>query len=421
MADFTNPSEDFTAGFNSAQTAADAWRHSRAQNALAAAYGNTVTSLQDAQSQQDLNTSQQLDPIKVQAAQEALGQSKVMDPLDAQGKQLGNQGQQLQNTQGQQTIDDNNMSMQAKKALQLHGVLSASLDTLGQQLAGVTDPTKRGALFDAEVQQLAPLIGADPRVISSQLRAERDRVVQGGADAVPEIQGDLDNLIQAQLTPQEKAQLANLKATGDLTTAQTAKATADAALATSKATAAANTKGLTPAAQAKLDTQKRAAGSALSSLEASNVNVNSAIDQAIKQAQDPRATGPMSNIANLPGVGAAANGPAYALGQTLKTIIGNLGFAKLQDIRANSPTGGSLGSISDFEEKLLQSTIASLDQAQSKEQLVANLNKVRVALKASEDHLRKAYNDDFGGGGAADTSTAAPTDPAVQALLDKYK
>lgn len=61
---------------------------------------------------------------------------------------------------------------------------------------------------------------------------------------------------------------------------------------------------------------------------------------------------------------------------TLDTIKANVGFDKLQQMRANSPTGAALGSVSDFENKMLQSVIASLATSQSKEQFLTNLKRV---------------------------------------------
>lgn len=61
---------------------------------------------------------------------------------------------------------------------------------------------------------------------------------------------------------------------------------------------------------------------------------------------------------------------------TLDTIKANIGFDKLQQMRANSPTGAALGSVSDFENKMLQSVIASLATSQSKEQFLTNLQRV---------------------------------------------
>ena len=60
----------------------------------------------------------------------------------------------------------------------------------------------------------------------------------------------------------------------------------------------------------------------------------------------------------------------------LDTIKANMGFDKLQQMRANSPTGGALGAVSDFENKMLQATIANLETSQSHEQFMENLQRV---------------------------------------------
>lgn len=62
----------------------------------------------------------------------------------------------------------------------------------------------------------------------------------------------------------------------------------------------------------------------------------------------------------------------------LQTIKANLGFAELQAMRDASPTGGALGSVAQQELAALQSTVASLDQSQSPQQLRRNLNEVKT-------------------------------------------
>lgn len=69
--------------------------------------------------------------------------------------------------------------------------------------------------------------------------------------------------------------------------------------------------------------------------------------------------------------------PAYNLRATLDTIKANLGFDKLQAMREASPTGGALGAVSERELTLLTSAIASLDQAQSDDQLRSALQKIK--------------------------------------------
>lgn len=69
---------------------------------------------------------------------------------------------------------------------------------------------------------------------------------------------------------------------------------------------------------------------------------------------------------------------ATDLAADLETIKANLGFAELQAMREASPTGGALGQVAVQELVALQSTIASLDQAQSPEQLKQRLNEIRT-------------------------------------------
>lgn len=73
---------------------------------------------------------------------------------------------------------------------------------------------------------------------------------------------------------------------------------------------------------------------------------------------------------------------SYNLGEDLNTIKANIGFDKLQEMRENSPTGGALGPVSDFENKLLQSTIASIDQFQSRDQLIEKLGVIEKVYDA---------------------------------------
>lgn len=73
--------------------------------------------------------------------------------------------------------------------------------------------------------------------------------------------------------------------------------------------------------------------------------------------------------------------PAYNLSKTIDTIQANLGFDTLQAMRDASPTGGALGQVSEREIGLLQSTVASLEVGQSKEQLQQNLNQITEHYK----------------------------------------
>ncbi|WP_299949071.1 phage tail tip lysozyme [uncultured Ruegeria sp.] len=67
---------------------------------------------------------------------------------------------------------------------------------------------------------------------------------------------------------------------------------------------------------------------------------------------------------------------AGALKNRLTTIKANIGFDKLQSMRDASPTGGALGQVSEFENRLLQSVFGSLEQAQSAEDIQYNLDRL---------------------------------------------
>lgn len=115
----------------------------------------------------------------------------------------------------------------------------------------------------------------------------------------------------------------------------------------------------------------------------------------------------------------------YDLARTIETIKANIGFDKLQQIRAESPTGGALGPVSDFENRLLQATVASLEQSQSREQFQKNLTLVEQQYARSMEAMQLAYQEDLARFGptampppAAGSSGAAPVAPAgVQAQL----
>lgn len=73
---------------------------------------------------------------------------------------------------------------------------------------------------------------------------------------------------------------------------------------------------------------------------------------------------------------------AYNLQRSLDTVKANVGFDRLQAMRNSSPTGGALGQVSDTENKLLQSTIASFDTGQDAKTLRQNLKRVAEEYRA---------------------------------------
>lgn len=92
---------------------------------------------------------------------------------------------------------------------------------------------------------------------------------------------------------------------------------------------------------------------------------------------------------------AGRNPFATNLEATLTTIRGNLGFDALQEMRDNSPTGGALGQVSNFEIQNLQSLQGNIERSQNEEQLDHNLNRLFAFLEGQEDRLRRAYEQDL--------------------------
>ena len=121
-----------------------------------------------------------------------------------------------------------------------------------------------------------------------------------------------------------------------------------------------------------------------------------AIDEALKRSNAPGSFG-TGRIINetlggiLPGggEGALAGSDAASLDAIVKTITSNIGFEELNKMRANSPTGGALGPVSDKENELLQSTKAALQTSQTREQFQEQLAKLRrqiVAVTTGENY-----------------------------------
>ena len=87
--------------------------------------------------------------------------------------------------------------------------------------------------------------------------------------------------------------------------------------------------------------------------------------------------------------------PAHDLQQTLQSIKANVGFDKLQNMRDNSPTGGALGQVTELELGLLQSVWGALEQSQTKEQFVYNLQRLKQIKEEFRERKRQALQIDY--------------------------
>lgn len=101
-------------------------------------------------------------------------------------------------------------------------------------------------------------------------------------------------------------------------------------------------------------------------------------------------TGWQSIFPNWPG-GEAANAEAF-----LETLLAQSGFKELADMRAASPTGGALGSITERELSLLQNAATALHKSQNPKQFRENLSFFKQQLRDSAIRLHQAYQQDFG-------------------------
>jgi hypothetical protein len=129
--------------------------------------------------------------------------------------------------------------------------------------------------------------------------------------------------------------------------------------------------------------------------------VISTIDKALPQIGNWTA-GFGANLAGVKGL------PAHDLQATLDTIRSNVGFEQLAKMRANSPTGGALGSVSERENALLQSVLGSLDAGQSPQQLAASLKQVRDQLAAIRQQRQQLYNNTYPTAPASGPRTQTP-------------
>lgn len=400
---FDNPSDNVYDAYGKAVAAGqlynDTLRKNMAFNALAKAYGPEVGD------------------IKLATDTHTLEQAKTMDPLLADQQALKNAGLKTDNAFAEannpsviannKTIADTNantlqQNQQTQKAQQVHAALTGALTTLTTQLQGVQDAGQRLALFDAQVDQLAPMLGADPAALKQELAQQRAAVAAQGADALPQIQQQLDGVLAGGMSQADKVKLQTSQTQLDI-----AKSKADEQKA--KAAAVATNGGLTPAQAAK---QKQQAQAEAASLTDFSDTVNDiagpagAVDKAIEFIKaHPDSYGTVAK--GILGHGAAdvAGTNAYNLAQLLMPITSNVMLDKLASLKAASANGSSgLGSLSNAEGETLRTSLGSVDQGQSQAQLIAGLETLRKKLLRSQSNLKTAYDkaypagtDDSGG------------------------
>jgi hypothetical protein len=96
-------------------------------------------------------------------------------------------------------------------------------------------------------------------------------------------------------------------------------------------------------------------------------------------------------IAKIPGTQGAR------IRAQLNTLRSQVGFAVLQDLRDNSKTGGAVGNVSDYEQKLLQNNLASLDENMSVADMREQLHSLADYAKGVKERVGNAFSDTYPG------------------------
>jgi hypothetical protein len=164
-----------------------------------------------------------------------------------------------------------------------------------------------------------------------------------------------------------------------------------------------------PAAQlSRANTQKQ---QIFGSIQDKTQRMKDAVDELLNDPGLDRASGFNSYFPTIHG------GEASNFESKLDALKSQIGFSVLQDMRQMSPTGGALGNVSNYENKILQNSLNSLDLSQSPAQLRRNLQSIRSYADKLESRYKRAYNIDFSKQPSAQQGgTAAPPKEAIDML-----
>jgi hypothetical protein len=124
-------------------------------------------------------------------------------------------------------------------------------------------------------------------------------------------------------------------------------------------------------------------------------------------------TGAGGLLRNVPG------SPFADIDAMLETLRGRSAFGALQEMRANSPTGGALGSVTERELALLQSAETQLQNSQSPGALERALKDYKRKLMDSRNRMRQGFDSFYQEQNPAATMTPASSDED-DALIRKY-
>jgi hypothetical protein len=101
----------------------------------------------------------------------------------------------------------------------------------------------------------------------------------------------------------------------------------------------------------------------------------------------------------------------------LKTILARGGFQELAKMRANSPTGGALGNVSDTEGRYLRDSYASFDTTQDTPGFQRAIDRAIAQAESSKLNIQQAYDDTY-----SYRQGAAPAGGSdVDALVERHR
>lgn len=120
-------------------------------------------------------------------------------------------------------------------------------------------------------------------------------------------------------------------------------------------------------------------------------------------------TGTLGAIVGEKGGVLAAGSARKTAEARIQTIKANIGFDRLNQMRAESPTGGALGNITEQELAFLQSVLGSIDLGQKDTQILANLKRLDNHYNAIMKKAAAYPNADKYGFGKAKQPKPLPT------------
>lgn len=171
-----------------------------------------------------------------------------------------------------------------------------------------------------------------------------------------------------------------------------------------------------PAKAQKLEQAKRKETAMLSATEADIQDTIDLVDELINE------SGNFTGVTGMGSWGAKVPGSPWAnTNAKLETLKARSAFGSLQEMRANSPTGGALGSVTERELALLQNAETQLQNTQSPEALKAALRKYRKALADSKQRMRQGVEEFYQQEAGPSPGAQQGGNPQIDSLLEKYR